>query len=93
MITDTSYNCDPVIEAVAFNVGDTDNFTLSVDDESPLTLTYAADSSDMDTVSVTVDENGVFTVAALQAGDAYLWLTAEDANGLVDEYELWVVVD
>ena len=93
VITDTSYHCDPVNEAVAFNVGDTDTFTLSVNDEMPQTLIYAADSSDLETVDVTVDANGVFTLSALKAGDSYLWLTAEDETGLVDEYEMWVVVE
>ena len=92
-ITDTSYHCDPVTEAVAFNVGDTDTFTLSINDEMPQSLIYAADSSDLETVDVTVDSNGVFTLSALKAGDSYLWLTAEDENGLVDEYEMWVVVE
>ena len=92
-ITDTSYHCDPVTEAVAFNVGDTDTFTLSVNDELPQSLTYEADSSDLETVDVTVDANGVFTLSALKAGDSYLWLTAEDENGLVDEYEMWIVVE
>ena len=91
-ITNTSYNCDPLIESVAFSVGDSDFFTLQISDESLLTLSYAADSSQEDTVSVTVDENGIFTVTALQAGESYLWLTAEDDNGLQDEFELHVIV-
>ena len=91
-ITNTSYNCDPLIESVAFSVGDSDFFTLQISDESLLTLSYAADSSKEDIVSVTVDENGIFTVTALQAGDSYLWLTAEDDNGLQDEFELHVIV-
>lgn len=93
LIQNTSYNCDPVIEAATFNVGDTDNFTLAVNDEFPLSLTYAADISDESIVNVTVDSNGIFTLSALQAGETYLWLTAEDGNGLVDEFELWVIVD
>lgn len=92
VITDSSYHCDPVIDAIAYNVGDTDNFTLSVEDESPFTLTYSVDSSKSDVVDVTVNENGVFTVTALAKGDTYVWLTAKDNQGLVDEYEIWVLV-
>ncbi len=43
-------------------------------------------------VSVDVGNSGGFTISALQRGDAYLWLTAKDDGGLVDEYELRVVV-
>lgn len=93
VITDTSYHCDPVVEAAVFTVGDASNFTLSVKDESPLTLSYAADSSKTDVVSVTVDEDGIFTISAVAEGESYLWLTAEDQDGLVDEYELLVVVE
>ncbi len=91
-ITDTSYNCDPAIESISFTVGETDQFTLSVTDESPLTLTYNHDSSKDGVVSVEVDTNGVFTISALQTGATYLWLSAKDDEGLSDEYELRVVV-
>ncbi len=92
VILDTSYSCDPAIESVAFTVGQSDHFTLSVIDELPLTLTYSFDNSKDNVVSVEVDSNGVFTISALQAGYTYLWLTAKDDEGLVDEYELRVVV-
>lgn len=92
-ISSTSHDCDPVIEAAYFSIGESNNFTLSVNDESPLTLSYAADSSRSDIVSVTVDANGVFTLSAVATGESYLWLTAEDDHGLVDEYELLVVVE
>ena len=88
----TSYQCDPVVESVAFEVGQNDSFTLSVTDESPLTLSYAADNSNADVVNVDVDENGVFTIEALQTGESWVWLTAEDDDGLADEYEMHVIV-
>ena len=91
-ITNTSYNCDPVVESVVFDVGQTDYFTLSVSDESPLTLTYSVDSSEQGIVDVTVDDDGIFTISALQVGDTFIWLSAEDEEGLVDEYEMRVVV-
>ena len=89
-IADTSYQCDPATESVAYSIGDTDFFTLSVDDESPLTLTYEADSSNDAVASISVDENGVFKVTALSRGESYLWLVAEDESGLADEFELTV---
>lgn len=92
-ITDTSYNCDPISESASFKVGETDQFTLSVTDESPLKLTYSVDNSNTDAVNLTVDENGVFTIAALMPGESYLWLGTEDENGLTDEYELKVIVN
>ena len=92
-IADTSYQCDPVTESVAYNIGDADFFTLSVTDESPLTLKYDANSSNKTVASVSVDENGIFKVTALSRGEALLWLFAEDDNGLVDEFELRVVID
>lgn len=91
-IVDTSYRCDPVAESVAFEVGQSDAFTLSVTDEFPLTLDYAADSSNEDSVSVSVDDSGVFTINALRVGESWVWLTATDSEGLADEYELHVVV-
>jgi len=92
-ITDTSYNCDPIVESVFFSVGDTDNFTLAVTDESPLTLTYSVDSSLDGIVDVTVGPDGIFAISALQQGDVFVWLSAEDNEGLVDEYELRVIVE
>lgn len=92
-IVDTSYQCDPDIEAVAYSIGDEDFFTLSVDDESPLTLKYDSDSSSEDVASVSVDGNGVFKVRALSRGETFLWLTAKDVNGLADEFELRIVVE
>ena len=93
MIANTSYNCDPIAELVSFGVGETDQFTLSVTDESPLTLTYSVDISSRETVSVNVAQSGVFTITALQPGESYLWLRAEDEQGLADEYELKVSVN
>ena len=92
-ISDTSYQCDLVTESVAYTVGDTDFFTLSIDDESPLTLTYDADSSNEAVANISVDNNGVFEVTALSRGESYLWLVAEDENGLADEFELRIVVE
>ena len=92
-IADTSYQCDPVTEVVAYNTGDTNFFTLSVDDESPLTLTYDADSSNEAVARVSVNDDGVFQVTALSRGESFLWLFAEDENGLADEFELRVVVE
>ena len=93
MIANTSYNCDPITEMASFDVGETDQFTLSVNDESPLTLTYSVDISSTETVSVNVAQNGVYTITALQPGESYLWLRAEDEQGLADEYELKVLVN
>ena len=44
--------------------------TQGVDDESPLTLTFMADSSNAEVASVVVDENGIFTVTALSRRDS-----------------------
>ncbi len=92
VITDTSYNCDPAIESVSYNIGESDTFTLDVTDESPSTLTYSFDSSSERTIRLSVDANGVFSVTALQAGESYLWLSVSDEDGLVDEYELQAIV-
>lgn len=93
IIHDTSYACDPILEVVSFAVGETDNFILSIDDEFPLSMTFMADSSSPDVMDVSVDENGIFTATALQPGESYLWLSASDHEGLVDEYELTVIVE
>ena len=92
-ILDTSYGCDPVMESVLLAVGETDNFTLSVDDELPLSMQFNADSISPGTVSVSVDENGIFTVMALQKGESDVWLSVFDHEGLMDEYKLHIVVE
>ena len=92
-ITNTSYRFDPLSEPLAYDIGDTYFFTLVVDDESPLTLKYDADSSDEAIATVSVDDNGIFQVRALSRGEALLWLFAEDDNGLADEFELRVAIE
>ncbi|MDB3935114.1 hypothetical protein N9383_00160 [Granulosicoccus sp.] len=91
-IDSTSYVCDPVTESILFSVGDSDTFTLSVTDEFPLHLEYDVDTSSSETANVAVDENGVFTISALAAGETFVWLSVSDNDGLVDEHELHVIV-
>ncbi len=92
-ILDTSYACDPVMESLLLTVGETDNFTLSVEDEFPLSMQFNADIGAPGIVSVSVDENGIFTVIALQKGESDVWLSVFDHKGLMDEYELHIVVE
>ena len=48
--------------------------------------TIAADNSNADVVNIDIDENGVFTIEALQTGESWVWLTAEG------EYEMHIIV-
>ena len=81
------------MESVLLAVGETDSFTLSVEDEFPLSLQFNADSISPGIVSVSVGEKGIFRVLALHKGGSDVWLPVFDHVGLVDEYELHIVVE
>jgi len=93
VIETTSYDCDPSVESIAYTVGETDAFTLTLSGNSLDGLQYEADSSNPSVLGVSVDENGTFTTTALQAGESYLWLTVSNSLGLIDEYEIHAIVE
>lgn len=92
-IQNTSYACDPIIDSVVYKVGDTDTFTLLVEDEFPDDLEYQVEVSQPDVADVSVNEQGTFTIKTVRNGEAYLWFSVSDHDGLVDEFELHIIVE
>lgn len=92
-IQNTSYACDPIIESVVYKIGDTDTFTLSIEDEFPDDLEYQVEVSQPDVADVSVNEQGFFTIKTVRNGEAYLWFSVSDHDGLTDEFELHIIVE
>ena len=91
IIDSISLGCDWVLESIAIEAGVATNFTLFVDDESPLTLSYSAISDDTSIVDVSVDSNGVFTVLGNDVGNTTISIVVTDDQGLQDQMLLSVV--
>ena len=91
IIDSISLGCDWVLESIAIEAGVATNFTLFVDDESPLTLSYSAISDDTSIVDVSVDSNGVFTVLGNDSGNTTISIVVTDDQGLQDQMLLSVV--
>lgn len=88
-----SLGCDLVTESIGINAGVDTNFTLLVDDEAPLALSYSIASEDESTVMVDVDANGVFTLRGLSVGNTTLPIKVTNAQGLSDQLLLNVIVN
>lgn len=93
VIDSISLGCDLVLDAIALKAGSTANFTLFVDDESPLTLSYSIDSDDASVSTSTVTEDGVFTLVGVTAGETTMPIIVTDEHGLSSQLLLSVVVD
>ena len=88
-----SIGCDLATEAIGINAGVDTNFTLFVDDEAPLALSYSVASDDESTVTAHVDANGIFTLQGISTGSATLPIIVTDAQGLTDQLLLSVMVN
>lgn len=93
VIDSISLGCDLVLDAIGISAGSTTNFTLFVNDESPLTLTYSIDSDDLSISSPSVNEDGVFTLVGVAAGETTMPIIVTDEQGLSSQLLLSVVVD
>lgn len=87
-----SLGCDLATDSVALSAGETANFTLFVDDEFPLTLSYAIDTDNPDISTSNVDTNGVFTLVGVSAGQTTMPIIVTDEQGLSSQLLLSVVV-
>ena len=92
-IVSISLGCDLVLESISLSAGDNSNFTLTVDDESPLTLSYSIQSDDSAISTSTVNEDGVFTVAGVTPGQTTMPIVVTDEHGLSSELLLSVIVE
>ena len=88
-----SIGCDWVLESVVISGGESSDFTLIVDDESPLALEYSVSSDDQSIVTARVDSNGVFTLQGIESGSTTLPILVTDEEGQSDEILLSVVVN
>lgn len=87
-----SLGCDLVLDSIAIADGVVTNFTLVVEDESPLTLRYSIDSDNEAIAVASVDTNGVFSLNGLQAGSTTMPVTVTDDRGASDQVLLAIVV-
>jgi len=92
-ILSMSLGCDLVAESVSIRMGDSAEFFLLVDDESPLDLDYVVDIQKPDIASVVVDSEGTLLVSGLTLGRTDLTVNVVDSYGLEDTVVVRIVVD
>lgn len=88
-----SLGCDLVLDSIAIVSGDVTSFTLVVDDESPLTLSYSIVSDDEAIALASVDTDGVFSLQGVQAGSTTMPVIVSDEQGESDQVLLTIVVE
>ena len=80
-------------ESVGIQSGESAEFFLLVDDESPLDLTYKANIQNSGIASVQVDSDGMLLVMGLSSGNTDLSVTVLDSADLADTFMIGIVVD
>jgi len=92
-ILSISLGCDLVTDSVSIRMGDSAEFFLLVDDESPLDINYVAEMENPDIASVEVDSEGMLLVSGLTLGKNDLSVKVVDSNGLTDTIVIPIIVD
>jgi len=92
-ILSISLGCDLNTESVGIKMGDSSEFFLLVDDESPLELTYVVDMQKPNVASVAVDSQGTLLVSALTLGRTELTVKVVDRGGLTDTIVIPIIID
>lgn len=92
-IESISIGCDLVLDSIGLVAGEVADFTLAVNDESPLTLTYAIESDETSISTSSVDTDGVFTLVGVKTGETTMPIIVTDEHGLSTQLLLSVTVD
>jgi len=92
-IMSISLGCDLATESVSIRKGNSAEFFLLVDDESPLDLSYLAEVQNPDIASVSVDSEGILHVSGLTIGRTDLSVKVTDSDGLEDNIVIRIIID
>jgi len=92
-IKSISLGCNLVTESVSIKMGETSEFFLLIDDESPLELDYVIEMQKPDIASVSVDSEGMLRLSGLALGRTGVSVKVVDSQGLSDTVWIRLLVE